>query len=373
MKIAILSLVPGHNYGGILQSYALQTILERMGHHVEIITHDIVKVKKKNEWKQYTVYIVRFLKKYILGKQIYIKAEEKGDYQNALLRQFVNKYLHTREIGRFSEIGEFDYDAYIVGSDQVWRPKYFEEQYNAPIENAYLSFTKGWNVKRVSYAPSYAVDVWEYTENQTLEIKKLITQFNAVSVREENAVQLVKDNLDILAVQVLDPTFLLEKKDYQVFHSQNTKKGEKDLLLVYVLEKRPEIIQTANLIGKYLKLESRNLNDRIEMNEDGIPVKSSVELWLSSFSESDFVITDSFHACAFSIIYNRPFAVMANKKRGRSRIDSLLKQFQQSYRLIDGIEDFKNKREKLMLPPNVNDRLEASKLQSMAFLKDALS
>ena len=48
MKIAILSLVPGHNYGGILQSYALQTILERMGHHVEIITHDIVKVKKKN-------------------------------------------------------------------------------------------------------------------------------------------------------------------------------------------------------------------------------------------------------------------------------------------------------------------------------------
>ena len=100
---------------------------------------------------------------------------------------------------------EGEYDAFIVGSDQVWRPSY-----NQHLEQAFLNFTENWkNVKRIAYAASFGVDNWEFTKKQTKECKRLVQKFDFVSVREDTAVNLCKEHLGIEATHVLDPTLLL--------------------------------------------------------------------------------------------------------------------------------------------------------------------
>ena len=86
----------------------------------------------------------------------------------------------------FSKIGAREFDAIVVGSDQVWRSIYFIPMWlGQPMENAYLSFTKGWNIKRISYAASFGTDKWEYNEVQMQHCKVSLQKFDAVSVEKK--------------------------------------------------------------------------------------------------------------------------------------------------------------------------------------------
>ena len=140
MKIAILSLVLHQNYGGILQSYALQTVLERMGHTVEVLIRP--PVYPSTNWKEVPKRIVK--KK--LGRDEVIFKEARYKREAATLNKavwdFRKQYIHERIINDSSEIKESDYDCIVVGSNQVWRPRYYKRTMGLRIENAYLSFTK---------------------------------------------------------------------------------------------------------------------------------------------------------------------------------------------------------------------------------------
>ena len=147
MRIGILTLPLRTNYGGILQAYALQTVLERMGHEVSVITTP--NKAKLPVWKWPYSYPKRMIRKYILGRNEHVFFES---YYNRVYPivgqhtlQFIDKYIHYFEVGKLLDLKENNFDAFVVGSDQVWRPMY----YPTKIENAYLDFARDWNDKRL--------------------------------------------------------------------------------------------------------------------------------------------------------------------------------------------------------------------------------
>ena len=195
MRIGILTLPLHTNYGGILQAYALQTVLERMG-------HDVCLIEKKRQplrlplWKAPLSYGKRIIKN-LTGNPFPIFYEQKMNREEPVVRQntdkFINKYIKRRIVDDFSDIRGTDFDAIVVGSDQIWRPKYFQE-----IEHAFLDFTEGWNIKRIAYAASFGTDEWEYTPEQTERCAKLLKRFDAVSVREKLGVSLCKEYFHVI-------------------------------------------------------------------------------------------------------------------------------------------------------------------------------
>lgn len=339
MKIGILTLPPSTNYGGILQAYALQTILERRGHNVCLIE----KQRKYSLplWKMPLSYGKRMLKN-LLGDTFPVLYEQKMKREIPIIRQntdiFINKYIKRRIVENLSDISEDDFDAIIVGSDQIWRPKYLYY----PIAHAYLDFTKGWNIIRIAYAASFGTDKWEYTYRQTKRCSCLLKKFDAVSVREKSGIDLCREYFDVESVHVLDPTMLLPIEDYiNLFKVINTLES-KGSLLYCILDETPEKFALINKIAEEKHLKPFSVNSRVENLSAPLDerIQPPVEQWLRGFYDAEFVITDSFHACVFSILFNKPFIVIGNEKRGMSRFISLLEMFGLENRLL--IDTFEN-------------------------------
>lgn len=338
MRIGILTLPLHTNYGGILQAYALQTVLKRMGHNVRLLEeeHNF----KLPLWRAPIVYSKRILKN-ILGRPCPILYEKKLAQELPVIRQntdcFIKQYINVREVKNFHEVKNDDYDVIIVGSDQIWRPKYFPK-----IEHAYLDFTNGWNVKRIAYAASFGTNEWEYTPEQTETCSSLLKKFDAVSVREESAVALCKNHLEVEAKHVLDPTMLLLKEDYiQLFEVAGTPKSP-GTLLCYILDESQEVLSFIETVAQKKSMVPFRVNSKVENRNAPLleRVQPPVEQWLRGFYDAEFVITDSFHACVFAILFNKPFIALGNKKRGMSRFSSLLNMFGLQDRLISSLDEY---------------------------------
>ena len=154
--------------------------------------------------------------------------------------------------------------------------------------------------------------------------------FDAVSVREKSAVNQCRKYFNHSASHVLDPTLLLRVDDYiRLFKASNVDKSC-GTLLTYVLDSSEVMTKYIRDIAQDKKLEPFNVNNPYEY-DDSRPlqerIKPSVEKWLRGFYDAEFVITDSFHACVFSIIFHKQFVVVGNKERGMSRSESLLDMF----------------------------------------------
>lgn len=206
----------------------------------------------------------------------------------------------------------------IVGSDQIWKPSYFKN-----IEDAFLNFAIDWTVKRIAYAPSLGSSTWNYTQKQTDICKQLIKKFDIITVRENDSIELLKNNLGVAAKWVLDPTLLLERNDYlNLIKDTPQSKGN---LLVYLLDISPEKKALVNRVAKekglipfYVSANPENYHLEIEDR-----IQPPIEQWLKGFDDAKLVITDSFHACVFSVIFHKPFLVLGNVKRGQGRFLSL--------------------------------------------------
>ena len=336
MKIGILTLPLHTNYGGILQAYALQTVLERMGHEVVVID-----TPNEKQFPSLVTLCKRIIKR-LLGRRVGVLAEWKHNKEYPIISQhtqpFVDKYIHRRVVKSPEELKEEEFDAIVVGSDQVWRPKYYGK-----IENAYLSFAKTWNIKRVAYAASFGTDEWEYTTQQTKQCGELLKLFDFISVREASAVDLCKENFNIDAKHVLDPTMLLDKEDYiRLFENANTPKS-KGTLLNYILDETPEKRLLIEQIAKDKKIVPFRVNGKTRELAVSIEdrIQPSVEEWLRGFYDAEFVVTDSFHACVFSILFEKQFVVIGNENRGMARFVSLLKMFALEERLVNYRSNYK--------------------------------
>lgn len=375
MKIGILSLVLHTNYGGILQSYALQTVLERMGHDVVVLNRD-----RSIPWSL-RLHIINcgkyLIKRYILGRKTTYKSL---DCQNRERREreqftqaFIDRYVHTRMVNRLTVDSFSDIEAVVVGSDQVWRPRYFKKQWNTGIEDAYLKFLTDGNTKRISYAASFGTDDWEYNVDETKNSKQLLQRFNAVSVREQSGIELCKKYLSRKDVEwVLDPTMLLNKEDYERLIPQDMKSSGD--LMCYVLDDNSLVSTLIKRVAEEGNYNAFYANSKV--SDKKIPnkerIQPPVEQWLAGFRDARLVITDSFHACVFSILFHKPFIVIGNRKRGYSRFESLLKLFGLENRLIEDVSQFGPSQLK-PLSDDVYERLEEYKKNSIALLKKALT
>lgn len=369
MKIGIITQRIGRNYGGTMQNYALQKVLKDMGH--EPVTMMLARPK---------VSFVRWLAHYALykmlclcGKDAFLFLSDKNiNYIYHNTQKFVDEKI-TIQVLSEKEFAYFviknNLDAIIVGSDQVWRPRY-----NDSLDICYLGFTEQMSLKRIAYAASFGVDTWEYSAEETERCKTLVKSFDGVSVREASAVGLCKSHFGIEAELVLDPTLLLSKSDYKRLLNRDAYYWGK-FLFAYLLDDNREKRNIVDSIAKEKGLTVIYFMPNAKMNS----LKSELELpraafrpideWIAGFNECDYVVCDSFHGSVFSIIFNKPFTVISNSERGNTRFNSLLKIFGLEDRMYN--EDNYNFHSKINWD-FVNSILEINKMKSLTFLKSKL-
>lgn len=345
MKVGILTQPLINNYGGLLQAWALQRSLDSMGHEAIIINREFRRTKDLPLLHR----IITTIKKEVnirLGRES--KKPRLKESQNNYIRKNIIAFVTQRYLGVSpdlytesqlkSYISSTSFDGYIVGSDQVWRPRYSPE-----LADYFLDFVKdNKNIKRVAYAASFGVDTWEFNDAQTAMASRLLPLFDLVTVRETSGINLIRDNLSGKATHVVDPTMLMNKEDYQNLIDCSTVplKESDGELFCYVLDKSQELISTIQACVKAMNLKPfhcnalRKVNSQEDLDNIEECVFPPVEQWLKSFSDAKMIVTDSFHGTVFSIIFNKPFWVVANKDRGLTRFSSLLKMFELEDRIV---------------------------------------
>lgn len=383
MKISILTLPLHANYGGILQAFALQTTLEKMGHKVAVYNEFKTKIERPL-WQYPLVWLIRCFLKYILRKpNLYIFAEQYGAKLtgtiNMYTRAFVEQYIHEIPFDNVKQGVHSGEEVIVVGSDQVWRKHYYNSVAGDNFTpNSYLAFAKDWDIKRIAYAPSFGSDKWEMDERETQMAAELIKKFDAVSVREQSSINLCKEHLEVDVIQVLDPTMLLDAEDYlREIDCKQFLGIHKGTIMCYVLDKSDHTDALIELASKKLSLKIHRANNPCIGNADVAleqRIQPPVESWLAGFVDAECVITDSFHACVFSILFKKPFIVVGNEHRGQARFVSLLSMFGLENRFIDTTVPIAI--DKVMLQPIdwtlVYDKLNKWKLISRTFLQNAL-
>ena len=372
MKIAILTLPLHTNYGGILQAYALQTVLERMGHEVVLIRKqeadpfDILKhpyrllrrcVKKLLHWRT---------------TDFFVEKHSYERHQRRLLKfkEFIKIYLHSRYFDSWSEISSWDIESIIVGSDQVWRPFCFGPE----ISHAFLDFAEGMQIKRIAYAVSFGTDKWEYSEEDTSKCKRLVTLFDAISVREQSAISLCEQNLGISPELVLDPTLLLTMQDYSKFSKSGSCVRSK-YIMKYCLDNSLDADAIVDsLVSDGYEIVAPISSDIIfDWNSNIIP--ESIEFWLDSIRNAEIVVTDSYHCMVFSILFHKNVLVVQNSFRGNTRISSLLGILGVRERVVTSIDDYRDRYSTLMSGVNweeIDARLDSYRESSLNYLLKSL-
>ena len=365
MKIGILTQPLKYNYGGVLQNYALQKVLIDMGH--DVITID----QKERIYLKYhfvkALSAIKTLLFKLLGRgqnRKYPETKRSEAKKGRSILDFTdNNIYHTTTFKSSNKIRRYimtrKFDAIVVGSDQVWRPRF-----NQDVLLNYLDGLEDISLRRIAYAVSFGVDEWEYNKQQTREAKPLIHLFDFVGVREASGIILCKEFLEYDNAQlVLDPTLLLEREDYEKLIEMKYNNIEK-FLLTYILNKTTLSCKTIENVATTRGLSVKSV-------AHGTGLYPSIETWLSGFMNASFVVCDSFHAVAFSIIFNKEFVVLGNKGRGLTRIANILSLFNLSDRLITDINQ--------TLPSTridwdvVNSIKKSMSIKSTSLLKRALS
>jgi hypothetical protein len=374
IKIAVLTLPFNVNYGGVLQAYALMEYLKRLGHSTELL---FVQMEGKPFIEKVETALKRFILKYILQSRRFYSLFPLKEHRliEVNIKNFADTYIGPRTAPIYNEkdfmkIVQDRYDAYIVGSDQVWKPKW-----NPFINHAFFDFVKNNDAVLLSYAASFGVDKWEYTAEETASYKEQIKRFKGVSMREDSGVELCKEYFDRDAEHVLDPTLLLTTNDYRELTEKENEKPSDGALLCYILDRNEDKDSLVKMVSNELDLDPFSVNCR--SNDIEAPISDRiyppVTSWLRGFDDAEFVITDSFHGCIFSILFNKPFIVYGNEIRGMTRFTSLLKMFDLESRLIYSTKELAEGSISAGIDwEKVNDKLEEYRKISRYFLQGNL-
>lgn len=357
MKIGLFTLPLHSNYGGVIQAFALMTVLKNLGHNVWLVDRKKNPKLKKVRFKQRlknTLQRLGLMNKPLVGKSL-------GKFIDNYIQPMTRTYFSSEDLKCDIDIATFD--AFVVGSDQVWRPKYAEDcLYDFFFQFIDSQLTS--NVKKIAYAASFGTSDWEYSIEQSRVCNALLQQFSAVAVREDSAKDLCKQHWNVDAFHALDPTMLLTKEDYiSIVDKATTLPAIDGELFVYHLN----VTQDKNEVVDFAKKQLNLVDFAI-----GLENTSSMEEWLRAFKDADFIITDSFHACVFSILFNKRFIAYGNRARGLTRFTSLLKVFDLEDRLIFSSAELSEELLSREVDWNkVNDRLDQQRNQSIGFLKNS--
>jgi len=385
MKIALINLVVDTNYGGNLQRYALCKVLNRLGHDVLYIP-TYSKLVYPHGIKAFLIYTKRRIHNIICKdkKNVFLERNTVREYITQLpqVNQFIKRnipcYNHIyEEYDNMSGLNKCEFDAFLVGSDQVWR-----SSSKSNIEHFFLDFVST-NQKKIAYAVSFGNDGSSYTKKQILHCGKLYKNFDAISFREETAFKIIKKfkwNNKNKPSLVLDPTLLLNKEDYTSLIDETSAIGKKGIFC-YILDMNPNVKELIDFVSKKKQLPYF-LVDTLFPNRDHpkngeFLMNPSIEQWLKYISEADFIITDSFHGTMFSLIFNKPFITIVNAKRGGERYFPLIKNVGLNNRLVTDLRHIDWEKMENVIQSNINynyinRKIDEERVVSINFLKNNL-
>lgn len=319
MKIDIITLHRAQNYGSVLQAFALQKQIEKLGHQAYILdyyperyTNKGLLKRLKNKSSRFNNPLVLLIAKLLIYPSYLKKSIQFNKFMHYLNLEKPSFATNEEGMGRFT-----DADAYCAGSDQIWN-----SHWNEGVEKVlFLDFVPKGKLC-LSYAASIGLS--NIPANEIDETKLLLDKFEFLSLREDKGVELVRELGRTDAVQCLDPTLLMSKEEWSQY-ADDSYKG-KEYVLTYNLHHDPEIDKCAKAIASKYHLQIRNISynwhDIIRHGHlDWCP---TVEGFLGLIKNAKYVVADSFHATAFSIIFEKPFVVITPEVAS-SRLSSLLK------------------------------------------------
>lgn len=311
MRIGIITQPLYANYGGVLQNWALQQVLIKLGH--EPITIDYLPTRSI---KSFLIYTIKSLILWFIPSRRREFVQRKYKRKSLFEGFIVQRIKKTEVCYQYSMkyIEQYKLEALIVGSDQVWRPIYNDRLYDM-----FLQFAENFKGKKIAYAASFGVDNWEFSEGQTKICSSLIKQFDAISVREFSGKGLCKKYLGVDAVNVLDPTLLAGKDDYIKLCADIPVVKER-YLAAYVLD-------SSDSVDRIIAKEADKRGLIVRRYSADAKSELTVEEWIAIFRDASFVVTDSFHGTVFSILFEKPFRCVANRDRGNARFEDLLDKY----------------------------------------------
>lgn len=367
MKIGILTFHDADNYGAVLQAYALKETIKKIEPDVEILNYKQPYIV--NNYKiiyTNTQNVISYIKS-LVSSLVYLcpRIIRKIKYIS-----FRNNYMDISEDIFYNSAEIEGKDVYIVGSDQVWNSEITQND-----ETYFLNFCH--HEKKIAYAASIGKDKLNNDEKKFL--KDNINNIDYISVREDSAVKIINDLTGMNVNHVLDPTLLADRCIWDKLMCDD-KKNKFKYLLVYRLTDNEEVLRAAELISKRLNLKVLYINNLVLFKNDLIrktryKFKDIKGVGPSEFvtlvKNASFVVTDSFHGTAFSIIFNKDFITVPHKTRG-TRMVSLLNLLKLDHRLITHTKQLKNDYPLKIDYEIPNKLLEREKDKSFAFLKNAI-
>ncbi len=370
MKNAILTWYHYQNYGTALQAYALQKFLNSSMYETELIKY-IPEYKSQNEKKnikKINIYINNRKKKYlnkIIKKKYYKNLENKSEK----FKEFLSKINLTEEEYNKKNLKELNqvYDNFIVGSDQIWNPNNIDYTY-------FLDFVDE-NKKKIAYAPSFGVKQNDYPY-QNNKLKNLLNRFDYISVREEDGKDIIKKLINKSGNIVLDPTLLLEKKQWDEFVKVDMNKTK--YILCYFLGEQKYYWKYVKNLQKETGLEIRIIPIQPEAYFKKGKIESEVGPmeFLDLIANAEIICTDSFHGTVFSVIFEKKFSVLKrfkdnDRKSQNSRICNLLKLIDLEGFFID--ENFEETKFIVNNYEDINNILAEKRNESKTYILDAIN
>lgn len=347
MKIGILTFHHAHNYGAVLQAYALQEVLRKKGHNVEFINYRNPYLLSIYNWFSWKRFITKNVIKAI--KELNLVLKRKRRYDN--FQYFIQSKLSITD----QSYDLTSYDIIIIGSDQVWNPK---------LTHGFDSMYWGnWNHYDTIVA-SYAASMEDHiSPNDKIEISMLLKNFDFISVREENLKNQLKlltnKNIDV----VVDPTLLLNREHW--LEMGNNPIIKEDYILLYQVRNNEKAENIAQQISKHLNVKIVHLSARIDLSNDKKTISSGPLEFLSLFHHARFVVCTSFHGTIFSLIYHKPFCSVLLDDGKDSRVTNLLFQVGLSDRGV-------SKYEKYLITPvdwiNIDERIKELRQHSIKYI-----
>ena len=325
MKIATLTFHRALNYGAVLQTYALQKVLDDLGYDTEVLDYRSSFIEKHYEPDK--------IRDYLSPKKMAIllllngfSIVKRSQFQHFLDNQIrLSKPCYSQS--DLEEI-ESNYDMILVGSDQIWNYK------TAGFDKAYfLNFVKD-NSKKASYAASIGLSV--IPEEFIASYQKLLESFSKISVRECEGQQLLETLLQRQDIRtVVDPTLLI-KKDHWSELGVECEVPDR-YVLVYLLSENRKIVNFAKKVAKQKKCKIVYINTQL-FRQSGMVNKRNIspENWIYLFENAEYIVTNSFHGTVFSIIFRKVFwsDYLPTSGNVNSRITTLLGGLQLKDRII---------------------------------------
>lgn len=333
MRIGILTFSHSDNYGAMLQAYGLKTYLRSLNDQTFIIPYApayligrhwwIPYVPQSNKRNQLKLALKKSVRNLWIGPVFF--------RQRKMMKRFRRRYLTNgpKVFKKASSLHQLDLDCLVVGSDQIWNPDItlglrkeffgiFSSQKSHPV---------------IAYAASIGSD--SLADRYSKEMQKLLKNVDVLSLREKSSIPYISSLTKKPVTSVMDPVFLI---DAHQWHGIETHPCRQPYLLVYGTENNPKLNDYIQILSKEKNLpiiqlrENRvtSLSPHFKWNEGAGPSE-----FLGYIQDAQYIVTNSFHATAFSILFHKQFLVFSHSSRN-ARLKDLLTNCGLEDRIFDG-------------------------------------